>query len=328
MFLDWIFLILLTVYRLVECSSNFTLSNSTLQVSELAFSSDHSYLASQDANKITIWNTASRNFIKSLANIFSYCALVALPNNQLASSSGNNINIWSPLTSNSAQKTLTEHILPVSALDISPNGLWLASGSKDKTIKIWNYTSSSNAIKNLTGHSDTVSSLLFYSNEILVSGASVSDFVIKVWNVNTCSCLVNLTGHTSGINALAMLPNGLVASGSSDMSIRIWNITQSFALYTLTGHSQGVNALALINNQYLASGSKDTNIIIWEFGSFSKVKSWQASLNLITSLAFDSSLNVLASGDSAGLISLFSLSDLGKFYSYIFVDFFKLLSAF
>jgi ribosome assembly protein 4 len=131
------------------------------------------------------------------------------------------------------------------------------------------------------------------------------------------SCLNTLTSHTNDLYALTLLPNGLLASGSSDTKIMIWNITKTSPLYTLTGHTNWVRALVVINAEYLVSGAEDNKIILWSLtNNYAQVKSWQASSKVL-SLAFDSTLNVLASGDvnSANNVKLWDSSlwaNLGK----------------
>ena len=118
-----------------------------------------------------------------------------------------------------------------------------------------------------------------------------------------------LTGHSGYVLALTLLPNGFVASGSTDSTIKIWDITKTYPLYNLTGHTHDVRALTVINNAYLASCSNDLTIKLWSLSSYSIANSWTASTSSILALAFDSKLNVLASGDSAKLVKLWS-SDL------------------
>ncbi len=111
-------------------------------------------------------------------------------------------------------------------------------------------------------------------------------------------CLNNLTGHSDTVRALTLLPNGLLASGSSDTKMMVWNITKTSPLHTLTGHTGGIRALVVINEDYLASGANDGMIKLWSLTSnYTQVRSWQASSNWLLALAFDSTLNVLASGD-------------------------------
>jgi WD40 repeat protein len=59
-----------------------------------------------------------------------------------------------------------------------------------------------------------------------------------------------------------------------------------------------VRALVLVNQDYLASGSYDGMIKLWSLANYTQVKSWQASISWLLSLAFDSTLNVLASGEN------------------------------
>jgi WD40 repeat protein len=116
--------------------------------------------------------------------------------------------------------------------------------------------------------------------------------------------LTTLTGHSDWLFALTLLPNGLIASGSSDTTIKIWNGTKTFPLYTLTGHTMAVRALVVINTGFIASGAQDGTIKLWSLSSYSLVNSWTASTSYIMSLAFDSTLNVLASGDSSHLVKI------------------------
>ena len=88
----------------------------------------------------------------------------------------------------------------------------------------------------------------------------------------------------------------------------IWDMTKTYPLYTLTGHTDRVRALTVINNAYLASCSHDKTIKLWSLSSYSIVKSWTASTSYVLALAFDSTLNVLASGDNSNLVRLWDSS--------------------
>ncbi len=115
-------------------------------------------------------------------------------------------------------------------------------------------------------------------------------------------------GHNGWIAALTLLPNGLLASGSGDCRIIVWNITKTYPLYTLIGHANDVRALVLVNDQYLASGSLDKTIKLWSLKSYSNVKTWTASTSYVSCLAYDSTLNLLASGDNEFLVKVWDPS--------------------
>ncbi len=136
-------------------------------------------------------------------------------------------------------------------------------------------------------------------------------------------CINNLTGHSNAIWALSLLPNGLIASGAdeNDSTIKIWDITKTYPLYTLTGHTNVIRALTVINNDYLASCSGDQTIKLWSLSSYSMIKSWTASPSWVLALAFDSTLNVLASGHYFKLVKVWDSSiypALGKISSFLF----------
>ena len=76
----------------------------------------------------------------------------------------------------------------------SPNGEYLASGSRDNTIGVWR-VSSGERIKTLTGHCNWVSSVVFSPNgEYLASGSY--DYTIGVWRVSSGERIKTLTGHS------------------------------------------------------------------------------------------------------------------------------------
>ena len=162
-----------------------TLSNHTNQVRGVAFSSDHSYLASCSYdNFLNIWSASnSWSLMNHLSN--GPCnAMIQLPNGQLAATSGSNIKIWSPLTNvNAPLRTLTGHTSWVSCISLSPDDSLLASGSNDNTIKLWNYKSQTTAFKTFSGHTQLVRAVCFVSNQLVASGSF--DFTIKIWDIQT-----------------------------------------------------------------------------------------------------------------------------------------------
>jgi WD40 repeat protein len=166
---------------------NLTLSPShTDYVAALAFSSDHSYLASGSKDGfLNLWNAYTNWTLMFRLNNNGHCyVMIQLPNGQLAAGSGNNINIWDPLNNVAAPiRTLIGHTDYVYGLSLSPDASLLASSSQDTNIKLWNYASQTTALNTLSGHSGEVRALCFVSNQLLASGSF--DNSIKVWNVNS-----------------------------------------------------------------------------------------------------------------------------------------------
>ncbi len=132
----------------------------------------------------------------------------------------------------------------------------------------------------------------------------------------------NLTCHTHSINALTLLPNGYLASASADYNIMLWNISKAYPLYTLSGHTNAVRSLVVIQNQFLASSSSDLSIKLWSLSSFSLVRSWEASKSVTLALAYDPTLDLLASGEQspANMVKLwdFNLWTSELYFFFIF----------
>jgi serine/threonine protein kinase len=122
-------------------------------------------------------------------------------------------------------KTLTGHSGQVYSLAYSPDGRYLASGSKDRTIKIWE-VATGKQLRTLTGHSSQVRSVVYSPDgRYLASGSQ--DNTIKIWEVATGKELRTLTGHPETVFSVVYSPDGrYLASGSVDKTIKIWRVGQ------------------------------------------------------------------------------------------------------
>ncbi len=164
------------------------MSGHTSFVLDVAFSSDHSFLASSSSGTINLWSVFNNfTLMFQLSNGGNCYALVQLPNGQFAASSSNsNINIWDPSNNVASPiRTLIGHTNDVYSLALSPDASILASGaaSPDNSVKLWMYASQTTPFKNLTGHTNRVKALCFVSNQILASGSF--DLSIKIWNISS-----------------------------------------------------------------------------------------------------------------------------------------------
>ncbi len=164
-----------------------TLSPShTSFVTALAFSSDHSYLAScSNDGFVNLWSPNSNWTLNLHLNNSASCnAIVQLENGQIAASSFKHTIIWDVLNNIAAPiRTLNPLTNPVSALALSPDRSLIAIGAQGSTIQLCSYKTQSSYLKGLNNHTGQVRALLFISNQILASGSY--DQSIKTWNVSS-----------------------------------------------------------------------------------------------------------------------------------------------
>jgi serine/threonine protein kinase len=204
-------------------------------------------------------------------------------------------------------KTLTGHSETVFSVAYSPDGRYLASGSKDKTIKIWE-VATGKGLRTLTGHSGVVLSVAYSPDgRYLASGSQ--DKTIKIWEVATGK-VRTLTGHYMTFWSVAYSPDGrYLASGSWDKTIKIWEVATGKELRTLTGHSMTVWSVAYSpDGRYLASGSLDKTIKISEVATGKELRTLTGHSEGVLSVAYSPDGRYLASGIGDGAIKIWEVA--------------------
>ena len=124
-------------------------------------------------------------------------------------------------------RILKGHTAAVLDLEFSPDGKYIASGSRDNTVKLWNLEGK--AIATFQGHQTLIRDVAFSPNGKYIASAS-GDNTVKIWNLEGEE-LSTFKGHNAAIRGVAFSPDGkLVASASEDSMAIIWNLEQMLDL--------------------------------------------------------------------------------------------------
>jgi hypothetical protein len=103
----------------------------------------------------------------------------------------------------------------------SPDGRWIASGSKDRTAKVWE-AASGKELLTLRGHSGRILSVAFSPDgRRIVTGSE--DQTAKVWEATSGEELLTLKGRSDRVLSVAFSPDGQrIVTGSYDQTAKVW----------------------------------------------------------------------------------------------------------
>jgi WD40 repeat protein len=154
------------------------------------------------------------------------------------------------------------------ALDFSPDGKHLASGSIDNTVRVWDVATGKEA-RRLGGHDPWVTSVVYAPDGSAVASAG-ADGMIRVSDPATGKVLRHFKGHGEPVSCLAFSPDGtLLASGSGvvsggDSTLRLWEAKTGNLLREFQ-HRDQVRAVAFApDGKSFASAGNEGLVRVWE----------------------------------------------------------------
>lgn len=153
------------------------------------------------------------------------------------------------------------HSGTISALCLSSDGKYLASGSVDKSIKIW-LVDTFDLFHTFRGHRDIVSGVVFRMNTHQLYSCGC-DRNVKVWNAAEKAYVETLFGHQNAVTGIdSFHKERCITSGGGDSSVRIWKILEESQL-VFQLPSGSVECISLVDDEHFVTGNDDGSVALW-----------------------------------------------------------------
>ncbi|MBE9165139.1 serine/threonine-protein kinase [Tychonema sp. LEGE 06208] len=207
---------------------------------------------------------------------------------------------------NAKVKNFAQHSDAVGAVAFSPDGLMLASGSKDKTVQIWDLATGK-SIRTFAGDSSTIWSVAFNSSGTkLATGTGF--WRVMLWDLKTGQG-TRLLDHTASVWSVAFSPDDkLIASGSGDKTTKISDAATGSLIYNLPDHTDFVYSVAFTpDGKSLVSGSKDKKITIVDVATGNLIKTLEGHGDQVRSVAVSPDGKTIVSGSYDETIKIWDI---------------------
>lgn len=196
----------------------------------------------------------------------------------------------------------------VVALDISPDGQWLAAGSSEQggtSLRVWKLWEAPPTIGNEAfsgGHVCGVSSVCFSpdSRFLVAGGFTLSGYTgPMLYSLETRERVGSLLYDMT--HALQYSPDStLIATGDDFGTVSIWDVETRTQIHKMKGHRGFVTSVHFSpDGRRLASGSRDGGVKIWDVGTGDQLEEYSFE-GIILAFRFSVDGRILYIAEAAG----------------------------
>lgn len=202
----------------------------------------------------------------------------------------------------------TNHLMALVSVAVSSDRKWIvaAGGSGDNVPSVWDL-STLIQVGDLQGHTNHVECVAFSPDAKKIATASL-DKSIKLWDSESQRELATLQGHKYPVWCVAWSQDGkYIVGGDVGPTIILWDAISLQRIQSLSWEElQMINSLVISPDcRFVVVGCGEGlgppgALIVWEIGANKKERKYYPHLTGITSLAFSSDGQLLATGGYDG----------------------------
>ncbi len=206
----------------------------------------------------------------------------------------------------------------IRAIAISPDGLWLVTGSEDNTARLWNLTSSNPAATPivLNGHENGIKTISISPDSHWLVTQDILG-VTYLWNLRAAdpsTTRLNLSSAVYFINAFAFSHDSrwlftVPSQGNPDGIL--WDLSTSYPVATSFELAMFARSIGIVafspDNQWLVTGLADGAIILWNPYDPRQTAILNGHSDSIRSIAFSSDGHWLVTGSSDKTVRVWDL---------------------
>lgn len=277
-----------------------TLSAHTGRVTTLAFSADHSTLASGGGDvTIRIWNLETTQLKFTLKGHHDAISELAFSHDGRLLASADKrgaVKLWS-LHNGQLLSNIMKPGNAVQCLAFSPDDTILAIGSYNRQATLWD-TRDGSLIQTLSAHKSSVDTVVFsHDGQMLATGSP--DNTAILWDLLQGKAVHTFNGCSGLAHCLAFSPDDrLLISGANDGGVRFYNVRTGRLEYALPERTGVTSWLSLSpDNKLLATINHGIALQLWDVINGKLLHDLKPFSPGITSLRFSPDTTLLVGND-------------------------------
>lgn len=214
----------------------------------------------------------------------------------------------------------------LNAVDVSMDGQWIATASKDNEARLWRWNEDNfEEYAVFQGHAGSVTAISLPKTlnqeypKFVITGSS--DLTVKKWKVPKPTGTVQIVktseytrrAHEKDINAIDISPNDeFFATASYDKLGKVWDLESGETIGVLKGHKRGLWDISFCKfDKLIVTGSGDKTIKLWSLNDFTCTKTFEGHTNAVQRAKFFNKNQQIISTGADGLIKLWDVKDVG-----------------